>query len=117
MSTPLKREEWRFYLASFNRHNQDRPTELKVFDYLEVEHQLLLNGIVLEETGDDAPKLEILLGSPATPSEHVTHTITRVQQITPQTIGGRYEGLEIVDGNNVRTTLSFKTEQHLLAAS
>jgi hypothetical protein len=117
MSTPLNREEWPFYLASFNRHNQGRPTELKVFDHLEVEHQLPLNGIVLEETGEGAPKLEILLGDPAAPSKHIARTITRVQRITPQTIGGRYEGLEIMDGDGVRTTLSFTVPQHLLAAS
>jgi hypothetical protein len=116
MSMPLNRAEWPFYLDSFVKHNQGRPTELKVFDYLEVEHQLPLNGIALEETGADAPKLAILLGGDAMPSEHITHTITRVQSITPLTTGGRYAGMEIVDGNGVRTTLSFTTIQHLLAA-
>ena len=116
MSMPLNREEWRFYLDSFSKYNQGRPTELKVFDYLEVEHHLPLNGIMLEETGEDAPRLEILLGGDAAASDHVTHTITRVQRLRPQTIGGRYEGLEIVDGNGVRTTLSFTATQHLLAA-
>jgi hypothetical protein len=78
---------------------------------------LPLNGIVLEETGKDAPKLAILLGGASAQSGHVTHTITRVQHITPQTTGGRYEGLEIVDGEGVRTTLSFTATQHLLTAS
>jgi len=115
MSTPLKRAEWPFYLDSFVKHNQGRPTELKVFDYLEVEHQLPLNGLVLEESGADAPKLAILLGGGAASSEHVTHTIARVQSLTPLTTGGRYAGLEIVDDKGVRTTLSFTATQHLLA--
>ena len=76
-----------------------------------------LNGIVLEESGEDAPRLEILLGGAAAESEHISHTIAGVQRITPQTTGGRYAGLEIVDRQGVRTTLNFSDAQHLLAAA
>lgn len=115
MSEPLTREQWPFYLDSFNKHNQGRATELKIFNHLEIEHQLPLNGIYLEESGADAPKLEILLGGEAAGADHVTHIVAHVQSISPDAYGGRYEGLEIVDAHGIRTTLSF-TVPHLLTA-
>ena len=71
MSTPLLREQWPFYLDSFSKHNQGRPTELKIFDYIEVENRLPLNGIYLEEAGEDSPRIEILLGGAAGETPHM----------------------------------------------
>lgn len=116
MSTPLLREQWPFYLDSFCKHNQGRPTDLKIFDYIEVERCLPLNGIYLEEAGEEAPKIEILLGGAAGETPHITHKITHVRGLLPQTRGGRYAGLVIEDSNGMKTTLSFAAPQQLTAA-
>jgi hypothetical protein len=117
MSTALPREQWPFYLDSFCKHNQGRPTELKIFDYLEVEHCLPLNGIYLEEAGQEAPKIEILLGGAAGATPHITHQITRVRSLVPLAEGGRYAGLVIEADTGIKTTLSFTAPQQLIAAS
>jgi len=79
--------------------NPDYAISRRNFAFYGLEYVLAGRGTVaLEETGAGAPKLEILLGGASAESEHVTHTITQVQRITPQTTGGRYEGIEIVDG-------------------
>lgn len=117
MSTPLTREQWPFYLNSFYLHNQGRPTELKLFNYLPVERQLPLYGLCLEETGTNAPKLEILLGGLTGETEHIAHTISAVKSIAPLNEAQRYQGLEIVDENGVRTELVVAPVQHLLTAA
>jgi hypothetical protein len=116
MSMPLAREQWPFYLDSFSKHNQGRPTELKIFGYIEVEHCLPLNGIYLEETGAEAPRIEILLGGATSDTVHITHKITHVQSLVPLLEGGRYAGLEIEDGQGVWTRLKFAAPLQLAAA-
>ena len=113
MSTPLLREQWPFYLDSFSKHNQGRPTELKIFDYIEVENRLPLNGIYLEEAGEDSPRIEILLGGAAGETPHITHKITHVRSLLPLTDGGRYAGLVIEDNQGLKTTLHLAAPQQL----
>jgi hypothetical protein len=107
MSEVLKREQWPIYLDYFNELNEGRLTQIKIFDFINVERHLPFRGICLDEMGKDSPRIEIMLGGDAADDgPHFTHTITHVVRITRKTAaGGIDEGMEILNADGVRTAL------------
>jgi len=110
----VERGRWAEFLNEFSKRNQSRATRLETFGDLgaqEEERNLPLNGISVEETGADAPRIEIMLGGESPGDErHLTHTIARVIRVTPKTdAGGRDEALEIEDASGVKTLLRFES--------
>ena len=120
MSEEIKREQWAAFFNTFSKVNQARPTRLEIFGELgaqEEERHLPLNGVSLEDVGEGAPKLEILLGGqPPGDARHLTHTVTRVQYVAAK-VGqdGRDEALEIQDAEGTKTLLCFESPAELHA--
>ena len=120
MSEEIKRERWATFFNTFSKLNQARPTRLEIFGELgaqEEERHLPFNGISLEDAGEGAPKLEILLGG-TSPSDarHLTHTVKRVQHVSSKAAAdGRDEALEIQDAEGTRTLLRFESPATLQA--
>lgn len=114
MSEEIRRDRWRTYFDQFSKRNQFRPTRLQIFGEMGVQEEerfLPLNGISVEETGHNAPRIEIMLGGGSPDDErHLTHAIARASQVTPKLAAdGMDEALEIKDGDGVKTLLRFET--------
>ncbi len=115
MPGEIKREEWVTYCNAFSKRNQTRPTRLEIFGELgaqEEERYLPFSGLSLEDSGADAPKLEIMLGGDTC---HLTHTIQRVRHIWAKTGGGQDEALEIQAADGSKTLLRFETPLEMRA--
>lgn len=114
MSNEIKREEWTTFFNEFSKHNRSRPTRIEVFGELgaqEAERHLPLNGIVVDENGSSAPRIEILLGD-GLPSDtrHMTHVVTKATAVFLKTdAGGQDEALEIEDADGTKTLLCFES--------
>lgn len=124
MSEEIKRSEWGPFFKEFNGRNQARPTRLEVMDGKAgeradsrlsvetdywVEDGLPLAGVSLEPEGEDAPRIEIMLGGEAArPTGHMTHTVTGARRVC-RTLdeGGRDCGLEVEDKEGAVTILHF----------
>ena len=112
MQDEIIRSAWSEYFKTFSRQNEGRPTMLEFFGDLGAqrqENQLPLAGISLENSGPDAPRIEIMLGgsSPQDP-RHLTHPITHVSRIfTKPGADGRDEALKIEDESGTQTLLRF----------
>ncbi|MGE0132990.1 MAG: DUF5335 family protein [Blastocatellales bacterium] len=110
----IKQGQWAVFFDDFSKRNRSRATRVEIFGDLgaqEEEHDLPLNGISVEETGPDAPQIEIMLGgaSPGDP-RHLTHTIAHATRVLPKTSAdGRDEALEIEDASGVKTLLRFES--------
>jgi Family of unknown function (DUF5335) len=113
-SGEIKRSQWAAYFDEFSKRNVSRSTRLETFGDLgaqEEEQNLPLNGITAEETGTDAPRIEIMLGA-ASPSDerHLTHTISRAARVfVKSSADGSDEALEIEDADGVKTLLRFES--------
>jgi hypothetical protein len=110
----VDRGQWVAFFSEFSERNQSRATRLETFGDLgaqEEERNLPLNGISVEESGTDAPRIEIMLGG-ASPDDgrHMTHTIVRaVHVFLKSAADGTDEALEIEDANDVKTLLRFES--------
>src|SRR5581483_10683600 len=73
-----RREELATYFREFSKRNHARPTRLEIFGELGAqseESHLPLGGISVENTGKDAPRIEIMLGGNSLiDPRHLTHT-------------------------------------------
>jgi Family of unknown function (DUF5335) len=110
----VERGQWAAFFDEFSKRNRSRATRLETFSDLgaqEEERNLPLNGISVEETGTDAPRIEIMLGGERPKDErHLTHTIARAVHVIPKTdSNGRDEALEIEDADGVKTLLRFES--------
>jgi len=110
----IERGKWAAFFGEFSKRNRSRATRLETFGDLgaqEEERNLPLNGISVEESGADAPRIEIMLGGVSPSDErHLTHTIARAAHVFPKTDDdGRDEALEIEDADGVKTLLRFET--------
>ena len=108
------------FIKEFTNKNISRPTRLQVFDELGVqteEHGLPLLGIDLEMRGDNAPRVEIMLGGQRPSENHLTHTIAKVRRVYVK-IGddNRDEVLEIENSEGAKTLLHFLSLQEISAA-
>ena len=122
MQDEIKREEWAGYFREFSQRNQARPTKLEIFGDLGAqseERHLPLNGISVENSGKDAPRIEIMLGGNSlSDPRHLTHTITRASRVIPKrSPDGRDEALEIEDQGGTKTLLRFEALAELTASS
>ncbi len=110
----IKRDQWEKYFGEFSKRNRSRATRLETFGNMgaqEEERNLPLNGISVEKSGPDAPRIEIMLGGVSPSDErHLTHTIARAAHVFPKTTaGGVDEALEIEDADGVKTLLQFES--------
>jgi hypothetical protein len=83
MRDEIKRENWTEYFNGFSRRNQGRSTKLEVFGEIGAqreERHLPFAGVSVEDSGRDAPRVEIMLGGGDDP-RHLTHTITRINSV------------------------------------
>jgi hypothetical protein len=114
MSEEIRRDRWQIYFNEFSKRNQSRPTRLQIFGEMgvrEEERFLPLNGISVEETGHNAPQIEIMLGGSSPNDErHLTHMIPLAKQVIAKSAAeGIDEALKIQDGDGVKTLLRFET--------
>ncbi|HZS06830.1 MAG TPA: DUF5335 family protein [Blastocatellia bacterium] len=121
MQGEIRREELATYFREFSKRNHARPTRLEIFGELGAqseESHLPLGGISVENTGKDAPRIEIMLGGNSLiDPRHLTHTVTRASRITPKrSPDGRDEALEIEDEGGTKTLLRFEALAELSAA-
>ncbi len=113
-SGEIERDHWVEFLSEFSKRNRSRATRLETFGdlgALEEERNLPLNGIGLERSGADAPRIEIMLGGVSPKDErHMAHTITRVTRLAVKTDAeGRDEALEIEDAEGAKTLLRLES--------
>ena len=81
MSSTNEIVSWSEYFKEFSGHNIDRPVKLEIFGgfgVLEEASQIPFAGIAVELTGENAPRVGIMLGER---SRHLTHTILQVTRI------------------------------------
>lgn len=121
MKDEINREAWTGYFKQFGERNQGRATKLEILGDLGVqqeEQHLPLAGISVEDTGKDAPRIEIMLGGQRAGAQHLTHAITRVTRIM-QKLGpdGRDEAIEFEDASGAKTILLFEAQAGLKASS
>jgi len=114
MPGEIERGEWVSFFGDFSKRNQSRATRLETFGDLgaqEEEQNLPLNGVSVEETGADAPRIEIMLGGVSPSDErHLTHTIKRAARvITKTSADGQDEAIEIEDADGIKTLLRFES--------
>ena len=114
ISGEVTRGQWATFFIDFSKRNKSRATRLEIFSDLgaqEAERNLPLNGISLEEKGNDAPRIEIMLGGDSPDDDrHLTHVIARATHIFPKVgADGIDEALEIEDANGVKSLLSFES--------
>jgi len=113
-SGEVERSQWAAFFRDFSKRNQSRATRLETFGDLgaqEEERNLPLNGISVEETGTDAPRIEVMLGGVSPNDErHLTHTIARAVRVSAKTdADGRDDALEIEDADGAKTLLRFES--------
>ena len=121
MKDEIKRGDWTEYFKEFSKRNQGRPTKLEILSELGVQHEerhLPFTGISVENKGEDAPRIEIMLGGESAGTRHLTHSITRVSRVL-QKLGddGRNEAIEFEDGSGAKTILLFEALAELKASS
>jgi hypothetical protein len=120
MRDEIKRENWVEYFKGFSQRNQARSTKLEVFGEIGAqleERYLPLAGVSVEDSGKDAPRIEIMLGGGDDP-RHLTHTITRVKRVMRKlSADGRDEAVEFEDAGGAKTVLQFEALAELKASS
>jgi hypothetical protein len=118
MQDEIKREGWAEYFNEFSKRNHGRPTKLEILDELGAqreEQHLPLSGISVEDSGKDAPRIEIMLGVDL---RHLTHTITRARRVIQKlAAGGSDEAVEFEDAGGAKTILQFEVLAELKASS
>jgi hypothetical protein len=120
MRDEIKRENWTEYFKGFSKRNQARSTKLEVFGEIGAqleERHLPLAGVSVEDSGKDAPRIEIMLGG-GDDSRHLTHTITRVNRVMRKLgADGRDDAIEFEDASGTKTVLQFEALTELKASS
>jgi uncharacterized protein DUF5335 len=120
MRDEIKRENWAEYFKGFSKRNQGRSTKLEVFGEIGAqleERHLPLDGVSVEASGKDAPRIEIMLGG-GDKLRHMAHTITRVNHVM-QKLGadGCDEAIEFEDAGGAKTLLQFEALTEMKASS
>ncbi len=118
MKAITKQHDWSTFLKFFSEQNNARPTRLGVLksefgavatDYW-IEDGLPLAGMDVDERGENAPTIEIVLGDAAqADSRHLTHTVAKAQTVKIiLSANGEADGLEIEDAQERTTILPFE---------
>jgi hypothetical protein len=120
MQNDIERSSWPNYFREFTKRNLSRPTKLETFGEVGAqreEQHLPFGGISLEDTGKDAPRIEIMLGggTRADP-RHLTHTIRHVTRIAVKRGDDeRDEAMEMETSDGTKTLLRFEALTELAA--
>jgi hypothetical protein len=121
MRDEIKRENWTEYFKGFSKRNEARSTRLEVFGEIGAqleERHLPLAGVDVEDSGKDAPRVEIMLGGGGDDPRHLTHTITRVNRVMLKLgADGRDEAIEFEEAGGAKTVLQFEALTELKAPS
>jgi len=113
MSETIEITNWADYFKEFSERNLRRPARLEIFGELgalEEVKQLPLAGIYAETKGENAPRIEILLGGlSATEADYLTHTIPNVGTVLAlKDSENQDSALEFVSADGTKTLLSFE---------
>jgi hypothetical protein len=115
MSDTIEVTNWTDYFKEFSVKNFKRPVKLEIFGELgalEQVKKLPFSGIYVELAGENAPRVEILLGGiSAKEIDYLTHTILNVNTIS--TLRGRdnvESAVEFVSADGTKTLLSFEAQ-------
>ena len=116
MGREIEQTRWETFLSEFNEQNRKRATRLgviKMEDGIEedfwLEDGLPLAGIGVELDGEDAPRVQIMLGGIGSDARHLTHTVRRVRRLTlGLSLRGMQDGLEVEAEDGTRTFLRFE---------
>lgn len=119
MSYTIEIMQWTNYFKDFSERNAKRPVRLEIFDELgaQVEvNALPLAGISVELVGEDAPRLEIMLGGlSAEASEHLTHTVKNVAKImTLAADSGAEDAIEFESKDGAKTLLRLEKKSEMV---
>jgi hypothetical protein len=121
MRDEIKRESWAEYFKGFSKRNQARSTKLEVFGEIGAqteERHLPLAGVSVEDSGKDAPRIEIMLGDGGDDRRHLTHTIARVNRVMRKLgADGHDEAIEFEDADGAKTVMQFEALTELKASS
>ncbi len=113
MSDTIEVTNWTNYFKDFSVKNFKRPVKLETFGELgalEQVKKLPLAGIYVELAGENAPRVEILLGGiSAKEIDYLTHTILNVNTIMTLSGSDNLErAVEFVSADGTKTLLSFE---------
>jgi hypothetical protein len=114
MAREIEQASWGAFLKEFGERNRARRTRLGVVrmeDGVEedfwIEDGLPLTGLDFEPDGEDAPRVQIMLGGETAEARNLTHAVCCVKKMShePLTEGG---GLEIESDDGSKTVLRFE---------
>jgi hypothetical protein len=113
----IEQAEWESFLTEFNEQNRRRPTRLGVIrmeDGVEedfwIEGGLPLTGVGVELDGEDAPRVQIMLGGESSGEQNLTHTVRRVRRLCHGlSLRGMPDGLEFEADDGAKTFLRFES--------
>ena len=115
MSDTIEVRNWADYFKNFSSKNFKRPVKLEIFGELgalEQVKKLPLAGIYVELNGDNAPRVEILLGGiSAKEVDYLTHTVSKVKTI--MTLSSRDDfdsAIEFESTDGTKTLMSFEAQ-------
>ena len=117
MGREIEQARWETFLTEFNEQNRSRPTRLGVIRMVDgveedfwIEDGLPLAGVGVElEGGDDAPRVQIMLGGETADARNLTHTVRRVRRLRlGLPLRGMQDGLEVETEDGARTLLRFE---------
>jgi hypothetical protein len=114
MSDTIEVTNWANYFKDFSAKNFKRPVKLETFGELgalEQVKKLPFAGVYVELAGENAPRVEILLGGiSAREIDYLTHTILNVRTIMALSSPENLESaIEFESADGTKTLLSFET--------
>lgn len=98
------------YFKEISERFETRPARLEIFGELgaqEGARSLPLTGIDVELKGDDAPRVELMFGSPEGDLEHFTHVLTNVRRVMAKNVDGEPAAIDFESEDGTVTLLSF----------
>jgi hypothetical protein len=114
MSDTIEVTNWANYFKDFSVKNFKRPAKLEIFGELgalEEVKKLPLAGVYVELNGENAPRVEILLGGiSAQKVEYLTHTVSNVKAIKTLSGSDNLESaVEFESADGTKTLMSLET--------
>jgi hypothetical protein len=115
MADTIEVTNWTNYFKDFSVKNFKRPVKLEIFGELgalEQVKKLPFSGIYVELAGENAPRVEILLGGiSAKEIDYLTHTILNVDKISTFSGNDNFDNaVEFISADGTKTLLSFEAK-------